>query len=75
MNNPPFSICAAVGPSDIIFNFSSIKHLISYILAMTSNQTYGSHYGRSRSSQKQAIGKTTLEFLVRNDTGNYLHTQ
>lgn len=41
---------------------------------MTSNQTYGSHYGRSRSSQKP-IGKTTLEFLVKNDPGNYVHTQ
>lgn len=42
---------------------------------MTSNQVYGSHYGRSRSSKKESIGKNTLEFLVRNDTGNYIQTQ
>ena len=47
----------------------------SVILLMTSNQTYGSHYGRAQSNKKQAIGRTTLDFLVRNDHGNYVHTQ
>ena len=42
---------------------------------MTSNQSYGSHYRRTQSSKKEQIGKTTLEFLVKNDTGNYVHTQ
>lgn len=42
---------------------------------MTSNQTYGSHYGRSKTSKKESIGRNTLEYLVKNDTGNYIHTQ
>lgn len=42
---------------------------------MTTSQAYGSYYGRANSSKKEAIGKTTLEFLVKNDNGNYIHTQ
>ena len=41
----------------------------------TSNQSYGSHYGRSNSAKKDAIGKTTLEFMVKKDSGNYLAQQ
>ena len=47
----------------------------SVMLLMTSNQTYGSHYGRAQSNKKQAIGRTTLDFLVKSDHGNYVHTQ
>jgi hypothetical protein len=55
--------------------FSKVSlYCISYIF-MTSNQTYGSHYSRAHSSKKDPIGKTTLEFLVKNDQGNYIHTQ
>jgi len=42
---------------------------------MTSNQVYGSHYGRPGSSKKESIGRNTLQFLVKNDTGNYIQTQ
>ena len=42
---------------------------------MTTSQSYGSHYGRAQSTKKQAIGRTTLDFLVKNDSGNYVHTQ
>ena len=42
---------------------------------MTSNQSYGSHYGRSQSSKKEMIGRTTLEFMIKNDKGNYVQTQ
>lgn len=42
---------------------------------MTSNQTYGSYYARSRTVNKEAIGKSTLQFLVNHDVGNYIHTQ
>ena len=42
---------------------------------MTSNQSYGSYYGRAQSTKKQPIGRTTLDFLVKNDSGNYVHTQ
>lgn len=41
----------------------------------TSNNEYGSHYGRSNSNKKESIGRTTLEFLVKNDTGDYIHHQ
>lgn len=41
----------------------------------TSNNEYGAHYSRGGSAPKQSIGKTTLEFLVKNDTGNYIHQQ
>lgn len=41
----------------------------------TSNHDYGSHYGRAQSNQKQPIGRTTLEFLVKNDVGDYIHHQ
>jgi hypothetical protein len=42
---------------------------------MTSNQVYGSCYGRSQSNKKEPIGRTTLEFMVKHDSGNYIHTQ
>ena len=42
---------------------------------MTSNQTYGSHYGRACSTKKEPIGRTTLQFLVNHDSGNYVQTQ
>jgi hypothetical protein len=42
---------------------------------MTSNQLYGSFYGRSRSSKKESIGKNTLGYLVKNDIGNYIQSQ
>ena len=42
---------------------------------MTSNQVYGSHYGRSQSSKKESVGRNTLEFLVKHDSGNYIQTQ
>ena len=41
----------------------------------TSNQSYGSHYGRSNSAKHETIGKTTLEFMVKKDSGNYLAQQ
>jgi hypothetical protein len=41
----------------------------------TSNTVYGSHYGRGQSTKKEAIGRTTLDFLVKNDVGNYIHHQ
>jgi hypothetical protein len=41
----------------------------------TSNKEYGFHYGRAHSSKKESIGKTTLEFLAKNDVGNYIHHQ
>ncbi len=44
-------------------------------MTTTSNNAYGSHYGRSQSNKKESIGKTTLEYLVKNDTGNYIHHQ
>lgn len=40
----------------------------------TSNHDYGSHYGRASSNPKP-IGRSTIEYLVRNDVGNYLHHQ
>ena len=42
---------------------------------MTSSQSYGSHYGLSKSAKKPSVGRTTLEFLVKHDQGNYVHTQ
>lgn len=41
----------------------------------TSNKEYGSHYGRAESSKKESIGRNTLEYLVRTDTGNFIHHQ
>lgn len=42
---------------------------------MTTNQLYGSHYPRSRTTQKEAVGRSTIEYLVKHDSGNYIHTQ
>lgn len=39
----------------------------------TSNQQYGTHYGRSASNPKPRIGRSTLEYLTSIDTGNFVH--
>lgn len=39
----------------------------------TNNQQYGSHYGRSSSMSKQKIGRSTLDFLKKNDYKEFLH--
>lgn len=54
---------------------TDIPLLKLYIYMSTSNNEYGSHYGRPHSLSKQPIGQTTLGFLVNNDVGGYLHQQ
>jgi len=41
----------------------------------TSNQQYGTHYGRSASNPKPKIGRSTLEYLTSIDKGNFVHEQ
>ncbi len=44
-------------------------------MATTSNNEYGSYYGRAQSNKKPSVGQTTLGYLVKNDVGNFIHHQ
>ena len=41
----------------------------------TNNQSYGSHYNKSSSVNKQRMANTTLDFLKQNDGNDFIHQQ
>lgn len=41
----------------------------------TNNQSYGSHYRKTSSLNRQQMATSTLDFLKQNDTNGFIHEQ